>query len=96
MGILIFAILTIIFVISIPIYFNYQDKKIYKKYAIPKNKNEISKEEENIEKDVEYHSWNDPYYSSEYWAGPHKSNNDTYDPTNDPMSPCCPWGYYSM
>lgn len=95
MTILIFGILIIVFIISIPIYFNYQDKEMCKEYEKSMNKNEIF-EEEIIEKDVEYHSWNDPYYSSKYWSGPHTSNKNTYDPTNDPMSPCCPWGYWSM
>ena len=100
MGILIFGILIIVFIISIPVYFDYQDKKTCKEYEKSMNKNDTYKEEVNIEKDSEYHSWNDPYYSSKYWSGPHTSNHtsnhNTYDPTNDPMSPCCPWGYWSM
>ena len=100
MDILLFGIFIIIITISIPVYFDYNEKR-----EIKRRKNEMEKKSK-IDDDKpgeclkiynsEYHSYNDPYYSSRNWSGPHMTKTNDYDPISDPMSPCCPWGYWSM
>ncbi len=97
-----FGLGIILFLISIPVYSHYNEKKNTKKYEEEQNKyndpEHKKKKEEKLKNSLkiynsEYRTYNDPYYTSDIPFNHTTSRNNDF--FNNIMDPSCPYNIWT-